>query len=326
VAAILGPGFVFREMLNSLSSVKSDSAKWPKISVVTPSYNQGQYLEATIQSVLAQNYPRLEYIIIDGGSTDTSMEIIKKYEKRLAFWVSEKDNGHYDAVNKGFAKSSGEVLAWINSSDVYCPWTFSTVAQVFRQIKEVDWLTTLCPMEWDHGNYPVNAHRFPGYSKEAFYEGLIGNPSNMRNLICWIQQESTFWRRSLWEKVGGRVDDRYKFAGDFKLWASFYAHTDLYGIPVPLAGARQHHHSRNQEDAYTEEIVQILKNCKLDFKSQSRVWAKAWQLHKIPVVRRILNRLLGYPFVSVEGTNSKDQTLWRKKQKRVPLGASYMKL
>ena len=92
---------------------------WPKISIVTPSYNQGDFLEQTILSVLNQNYPNLEYIIIDGGSTDKSMEIIKKYEKYISYWISEKDNGQADAIKKGFRKSSGEIFAWINSDDNY---------------------------------------------------------------------------------------------------------------------------------------------------------------------------------------------------------------
>ncbi len=92
---------------------------YPKISIVTPSFNHAQFLEETILSVITQNYPNLEYVIIDGGSTDGSVDIIKKYEKHLTYWVSEPDNGHGDALNKGFAKSTGEIMAWINSDDKY---------------------------------------------------------------------------------------------------------------------------------------------------------------------------------------------------------------
>src|SRR5215204_5464618 len=100
--------------MNSLSTL-------PKVSIITPSFNQGQFLEASIRSVLEQDYPNIEYILVDGGSKDESVDIIKKYQARLAWWVSEKDKGHADALNKGFSRATGEILAWINSDDIYCP-------------------------------------------------------------------------------------------------------------------------------------------------------------------------------------------------------------
>ena len=112
----------------------------PRIAVVTPSLNQRAFVGETLRSVLDQGYPELEYVVVDGGSTDGSVEVIQEHAGRLAWWVSEPDRGHPNAINKGFAHTNGEIMCWINSSDTYYPWTFVTVAQIFEQLPEVEWI------------------------------------------------------------------------------------------------------------------------------------------------------------------------------------------
>ncbi|MCH7686389.1 MAG: glycosyltransferase, partial [Planctomycetes bacterium] len=143
----------------------------PKISIVTPSFNQGRYLEETIQSVLSQDYPNLEYMIMDGGSTDESFDILHRYESRLTFWQSSPDGGQYEAINSGFARTDGEIMAWINSDDKYTPWAFSVVAEIFLTFPEIEWITTLYPLTWDAAGRAVACGQRTGYTITAFLKG-----------------------------------------------------------------------------------------------------------------------------------------------------------
>ena len=126
-------GWPWTEESPQLPDAMTDGQTWPRISIVTPSYNQGQFIEETIRSVLLQGYPDLEYIVMDGGSTDGSVDILRRYEDWLAYWVSETDKGQSDAINKGWEKSTGEIVAWINADDTYCGGAIQVVAKMFRE-------------------------------------------------------------------------------------------------------------------------------------------------------------------------------------------------
>lgn len=199
-----------------------------RISVVTPSFNQGELVEATLRSVITQQYPALEYVVIDGGSADDSVAIISRYAEDFAYWVSEPDRGHAQALNKGFARTSGEVMCWLNSSDLHYPWTLETVAKVFSDLPEVDWIMGV-PTQFSSRGGPKSAR--PAYFN--VYDFLAGH-------YRWVQQESVFWRRSLWERAGGRLDESLQCAADFDLWLRFLRLAPLYHVDTILGGYRVH--------------------------------------------------------------------------------------
>jgi peptidoglycan/xylan/chitin deacetylase (PgdA/CDA1 family)/glycosyltransferase involved in cell wall biosynthesis len=248
-------------MLSHMPDFPRISVVTPCISVVTPSFQQAQFLEETMSSVLNQNYPDTEYIVIDGGSTDGSVDIIRRYSNRLAYWVSEPDRGQYHAINKGFQRTTGEVMAWINSSDKYTPWAFRVVGEIFSSFPEVRWLTTLYPLCWNERGLAVQCERLEGFNPEAFFRGRnLAGEGRSEFGTCFIEQESTFWRRSLWEQAGAHLDDDLKLAGDFELWARFFEYADLYAVVTPLAGFRFHREQKiaTSRNEYYQEAESIL--------------------------------------------------------------------
>lgn len=222
----------------------------PKISIVTPSFNQASMLEQTLRSVIDQQYPNLEYVVIDAGSKDGSVELIRKYADRLSYWVSEKDRGHADGINKGFAHTTGEIMAWVNSSDAYYPWTLASVAKVFAEVPEAQWISGMASY-LDEGIRPVEIN----LENRNVYDFLSGN-------YHWLQQESIFWRRSLWDATGGFLNTDLKLACDFELWLRFFKHAPLYTVNTVLAGFRYHDDGRallHRQEYHAEAAKEFAK-------------------------------------------------------------------
>ena len=224
----------------------SVSEQVPLVTIITPSYNQAQYLEETIQSVLSQNYPRLEYFIVDGGSKDGSPEIIRKYADRLAWWVSEKDRGQADAINKGFARATGEIVAWLNSDDLYQPGAIASAVAELMDHPE-------CGMVFgdvisiDANSQPFNIMTFGDWGLEDLLQFRI------------IGQPAVFVRRSVLEKAG-YLDLSYNLVLDVELWMRVARQAPIRYVPQRWAAARFHPTAKNVSLAahYSTEAERLL--------------------------------------------------------------------
>jgi glycosyltransferase involved in cell wall biosynthesis len=203
-----------------------------RISVVTPSFNQARFIEATIRSVLGQDYPHVEYLVMDGGSSDGSVDIIHKYADRLAYWRSGPDGGQADAIGQGFERSTGDILAWLNSDDLYLPGAFAKVARIFKLHPDAEALSggAYCI---DHEGRPL---RGPG----AYTRGVRASFNRFRFYEQdGVFQPATFWRRSAYEAVGG-IDRSLQFILDRDLFTRLARRRPLARLPEPLACFRLH--------------------------------------------------------------------------------------
>jgi glycosyltransferase involved in cell wall biosynthesis len=204
-----------------------DSSTLPLVSIVTPSFNQARYLEDTIHSVLEQDYPNIEYLIADGGSTDGSADIIRRYSDHLAWWVSEKDRGQTDAINKGFAHARGDILAWINSDDTYAPHAISEAVEFFRTHLEIG-------LVYGDASFIDEDGRIIGHFRAAQTDYR-----RLRQGYVHIPQQAAFWRGDLWKKVGP-LDPSFYFAMDYDLWVRLSAVAPIQYTPRLWANFRLH--------------------------------------------------------------------------------------
>ena len=216
------------------------------VSIITPSFNQARYLEQTIQSVLEQDYPSIEYIVVDGASTDGSVDVIEKYANKLAWWVSEKDSGQADAINKGFLRATGEIVAWLNSDDYYLPGAISAAVKAFEENPDVLLV---------YGNMLAVDER--GNSFNALHYKQL----TLQDLLCFqiIGQPAVFFRREVLSKAG-MLDPTFHFLLDHHLWIRIARHGKILHVDQTWAAARYHAEAKNRAKAaeFGQEAFRIL--------------------------------------------------------------------
>lgn len=222
------------------------------ISVITPVYNGASMLEETIISILEQTYSNIEYIIVDGSSTDNTLSVINKYEDRIAHVISEPDHGMYDALVKGFSIATGDVICYLNAGDLFYPNTIKTVVEVFNE-DSINWLTgyrSVC-----NENNIITRVELPfRYKSRLIQFGSYGQR------LPYIQQESTFWRRSLLESINLKMLSNLKSAGDYYLWYCFSIQNKLEIISAPLGVFKVHSGQLSEGlSEYFREIVSFTR-------------------------------------------------------------------
>ena len=266
--------FVSKPLFNEKIILNKDSS-WPKISIVTPSYNQDEFLERTILSVLNQNYPNLEYIIIDGGSSDGSVEIIKRYEKYLSYWISENDEGQADAINKGFRIATGDIVAWQNSDDIYLPGTFCSIVNEFKIHPDFDVV---------FGNiYLIDEN-------DKILKDMRFVPFDLEHLIYYdwnLSSQGVFWKRKLFDKVGYLKNYKVLFDLD---WFIRLGKTSkkFHFIRKFLGGYRIHSKSKFYLISTKDRkpiLFRILKENGIKV-NENIDWSKQYKLKKLRVLMR----------------------------------------
>lgn len=270
------------------------------ISVITPSYNQASFIADTIKSILSQEGDfYIDYVIVDGASSDGSQKIIAHFEAELKAnciiekhhglefyvakndyvlnrckgisyrWISEKDNGHGDALNKGFALTIGDIMCWLNSDDIYHEGAFQSVFEIFNEFQEVKWLTGLNSKSKEDGSR-IEETYLSKYNYKNVYSFLT-------NDYEWIQQVSTFWKRTLWVKAGSKINANYKFMVDGELWCRFFLHEDIYHVHAELASYRLHTSNRAHQnlELVNNEMKQAVRYLESNVKKEISNKAKA---------------------------------------------------
>jgi glycosyltransferase involved in cell wall biosynthesis len=217
-----------------------------KVTIITPSFNQVDYLEATIQSVLAQTYPNIEYFVIDGGSTDGSVDVIRAYQHELSGWVSEKDRGQTDAINKGFNMATGEIIAWLNSDDTYYPDAVEKAVAFLNSHPNVG-------LVYGDANYIDQQGQVIGR-----FPAAQTSLHQLRRGYVHIPQQASFFRKALWDRVGP-LDPDFYFAMDYDLWVRLAAVSEIRYVNQTWANFRLHQDAKtiSADDRCWPEMLKV---------------------------------------------------------------------
>lgn len=246
----------------------------PLVSIITPSFNQGKFLEETILSVLNQDYENIEYIVVDGDSTDNTLEIIKKYQSRLAWWISESDKGQTEAINKGFNRANGQILAWLNSDDVYHPGAVREAVNYLLENPQVGMV---------YGDLDFIDENGKVIGK---FNAAQTDLTKLRRGFVHIPQPSAFFRTDLWKKIGP-LDASFFFAMDYDLWTRLASVSELKYLPGrSWAKFRLHSDGKtiNSDDRCWPEMLRV------HYRDGGKPWA--------PIVLKYWLRKIAAPFLN----------------------------
>jgi glycosyltransferase involved in cell wall biosynthesis len=257
-----------------------------KVSIVIPTYQCADLLGTTLNSIRLGGWDDIEVIVMDGASQDHIADVVSSFGDLVSVFVSEKDDGQYDAINKGMARASGEILCWINGGDFFMPGAIANAVEVFEKCPEAEWIA----------GRPCVAEG-TALRKQGNHEVLVSNLEIRLGLCCggatgFLQQEGMFWRRTLWEKAGP-LDTTYRLAADYELWIRFSRTTDLVRLVVPLAAFSYHETNRSivQRDQYMGEVNDVIaKFSDRERKVRRRLQVLPWALRiarKLPLVREM---------------------------------------
>lgn len=261
----------------------------PLVSIITPSYNQAQFIEQTILSVKDQDYPNIEHIVIDGGSTDGTLDILKKYLDSIK-WVSEPDEGQSQAINKGFTKAQGEIIGWINSDDFYLPGAVNVAVNALAESPDIDAIYGYCA-KVDENNKTTEVLKSPEFDRRV----IFSNP-------CIINQQTVFFRRSLLNKVG-LLDESLHYAMDFDLWIRMAKVGEFKLVPEVLAAYRLTSDCKSVADSqkFWQEVDRIFRrNNEIKINPvylalhKSKLIHTIWDRLRSPLLIKLRNRLFGF--------------------------------